>query len=102
MSANAKREWPPDDVSTLRYRLGASQQELARVLGVRQQTVSDWETGLHAPQGASRRLLSMVAEQRGEYGAKGRRSVPRPPPPMSAEQPAEYGAKRKQDGHDAP
>ena len=99
----AKREWQPEDVYGLRYRLGASQQELARLLGVRQQTVSDWETGLHAPQGASRRLLSMVAEQRGEYDAKGRRHVSRGPlPMMSAEQPAEYGAKRKQGGHHAP
>ncbi len=98
----AEREWQPEDVYGLRYRLGASQQELALLLGVRQQTVSDWEMGLHAPQGASRRLLSMVAEQQGEYGAKGGRGVPRRSLPMSAEQPAEYGAKRKQGGHDAP
>ena len=98
----AEREWQPEDVYGLRYHLGASQQELARLLGVRQQTVSDWETGLHAPQGASRRLLSMVAEQRGEYDAKGRRHVSRGPLPMSTEQPAEYNAQRKQGGHDAP
>ncbi len=98
----AERGWPPGDVYDLRYRLGASQQELARLLGVRQQTVSDWETGLHAPQGASRRLLSMVAEQRGEYGAKRWRGASRRPLPMAAEQPAEYGAKRKLGGHDAP
>ncbi len=37
------------------------------MLGVRQQTVSEWETGLHAPRGASRRMLSIVAEQRAAY-----------------------------------
>lgn len=59
--------WPAEAVSGLRYRLGVSQREFARLLGVRQQTVSDWETGLHAPQGASRRVLSIVAEQSARY-----------------------------------
>ncbi len=53
--------WAPGSVRALRRRLRASQQELARLIGVRQQTVSDWETGLHAPQGASRRLLDLLA-----------------------------------------
>ena len=51
----------------LRYDLGLSQDEFSRILGVRQQTVSEWETGLHSPRGASRRMLSIVAEQRAEY-----------------------------------
>ena len=51
----------------LRYDLGLSQDEFSRILGVRQQTVSEWETGLHAPRGASRRMLSIVAEQRAAY-----------------------------------
>ena len=38
-------------------------------LGVRQQTVSEWEVGLYTPRGASRRVLSMVAEQAGLYCA---------------------------------
>ena len=53
----------------LRYQLGMSQQEFSRVLGVRQQTVSEWETGLHTPRGASRRMLSIVAERRATYDA---------------------------------
>lgn len=53
----------------LRYDLGLSQDEFSRILGVRQQTVSEWETGLHAPRGASRRMLSIVAEQRAAYVA---------------------------------
>ena len=40
---------------------------MARLLGVRQQTVSDWETGLHEPQGASRRILSIIAEDPARY-----------------------------------
>lgn len=51
----------------LRYDLGLSQGEFSRILGVRQQTVSEWETGLHSPRGASRRMLSIVAEERAAY-----------------------------------
>jgi DNA-binding transcriptional regulator YiaG len=42
-----------------------SQGALAGELGVRQQTVSEWETGQYAPRGASARLLSLVAERAG-------------------------------------
>ncbi len=72
MSAARGGEWPPEEVRALRRRLGVSQQGLAGLLGVRQQTVSDWETGLHAPQGASRRLLEMLARGAPEHeGAAG-------------------------------
>ena len=64
----------------LRYQLGMSQQEFSRVLGVRQQTVSEWETGLHEPRGASRRMLAIVAEQRAAYDAG-------PPPARRKERP---------------
>ena len=40
-----------------------SQGELAQELGVRQQTVSEWELGAYMPRGASLRVLSMVAEE---------------------------------------
>ena len=47
----------------LRRRLRMTQEELARELNVRQQTVSEWETGQYRPRGASERLLSVVAER---------------------------------------
>jgi DNA-binding transcriptional regulator YiaG len=34
-------------------------------LGTRQQTISEWETGMYRPRGASATLLSMVAEKAG-------------------------------------
>ena len=49
-------------VLALRKHLGATQQQLADELGTRQQTISEWETGLYSPRGTSRRLLSIVAE----------------------------------------
>lgn len=53
----------------LRRSLGLTQQALAAELGVRQQTVSDWETGVYQPRGASARVLDIVAEGAGfPYG----------------------------------
>ena len=71
MSSNDEAQrthaWEAEAVAGLRYDLGLSQGEFSRILGVRQQTVSEWETGLHSPRGASRRMLSIVAEQRAAY-----------------------------------
>ena len=46
----------------LRRHLGLSQQALAAEMGTRQQTISEWETGLYQPRGLSERLLTLVAE----------------------------------------
>jgi DNA-binding transcriptional regulator YiaG len=55
--------WDAERVRSLRLRLGLSQQQFADELGVRQQTVSEWETGRYAPRGATARLLGIVAER---------------------------------------
>ena len=55
--------WDAERVRALRRYLGLSQQELAHELNVRQQTISEWETGQYRPRGASERLLGMVAER---------------------------------------
>jgi DNA-binding transcriptional regulator YiaG len=52
-------------VRALREHLALTQRELADELGVRQQTVSEWETGAYRPRGASERLLTIVADQAG-------------------------------------
>ncbi|HXG41905.1 MAG TPA: helix-turn-helix domain-containing protein [Dehalococcoidia bacterium] len=57
--------WDAQQVRRLRRFLGLSQAQLARELGVRQQTVSDWETARYRPRGASARLLTLVAERAG-------------------------------------
>ncbi len=62
--------WDADSLLALRRELGLTQQQLAAELGVRQQTVSEWETGAYRPRGASARLLGIVAERAGfEYRA---------------------------------
>ncbi len=61
--------WTAEGVAVLRARLGLSQAELARRLGMRQQTVSEWETGRYAPRGASATLLHLLAEEAAAYDA---------------------------------
>lgn len=62
-------QWDAGRVRELRIHLGLSQEALAAELGVRQQTVSEWETGRYRPRGASSRLLTLVAERAGfRYG----------------------------------
>jgi DNA-binding transcriptional regulator YiaG len=55
--------WDGKHVQALRRHLGLTQSELSSRLGTRQQTISEWETGMYRPRGASATLLSMIAEQ---------------------------------------
>ena len=57
------RQWDGGAVRALRAHLGLTQGALAEELGVRQQTVSEWETGVYRPRGASVTLLGVVAER---------------------------------------
>ena len=67
-----KRDWQAGGIRALRRHLGLSQQQMAAELGTRQQTVSEWETGLYRPRGASARLLTIIAERAGfQYEAGG-------------------------------
>ena len=55
--------WDGEQIHALRRHLGLTQHELADRLGTRQQTISEWETGMYKPRGASSTLLSIVAER---------------------------------------
>jgi DNA-binding transcriptional regulator YiaG len=57
------KQWDSASIQALRRHLGLTQQELSDRLGIRQQTISEWETGMYRPRGASATLLSMVAEK---------------------------------------
>ena len=61
------KSWDAREIAALRAALGLSQAGFARALGVRQQTVSEWETGRYAPRGASARMLGILAEERAPY-----------------------------------
>jgi DNA-binding transcriptional regulator YiaG len=58
-----KSRWDRKSVQALRRHLGLTQSEFSSQLGTRQQTVSEWETGMYQPRGASAKLLSMIAEK---------------------------------------
>ncbi len=63
-----KYSWNPDMIRALREHMSLTQRELADQLEVRQQTISEWETGLHTPHRSTQKTLNMVAERAGfEY-----------------------------------
>ncbi|MEX2032889.1 MAG: helix-turn-helix transcriptional regulator [Dehalococcoidia bacterium] len=86
--------WDASAVRALRARLGLTQAELAERMGTRQQTVSEWETGVRAPRRMSRRLLRMVAEEAGVYD-------PGPPDVQTDTQPDPGPHAVARDGHSA-
>ncbi|NWG19967.1 MAG: helix-turn-helix transcriptional regulator [Chloroflexi bacterium] len=57
--------WKPEMIRALREHMDMTQRELADMLEVRQQTISEWETGLHIPHRSTQKTLSMVAERAG-------------------------------------
>jgi len=54
-------KWQADNIRMLRSHLGLSQTALSREIGIRQQTISEWETGMYAPRGASVTILTLLA-----------------------------------------
>ncbi len=58
-------KWNSDSIKALRDQMGLTQAQMAHELGIRQQTVSEWETGMYEPNRATSKYLSMVAEKAG-------------------------------------
>jgi len=55
-------EFSPLDVKAIRARLGKSQAEFARMIGVSVATLQNWEQGRRRPEGPARALLKVAAE----------------------------------------
>ncbi len=55
--------WDAALVKALRQHMELTQSAFAQQLGVRQSTISEWETGVYEPRGASTKILTVVAEQ---------------------------------------
>lgn len=58
-------QWTPERIRALRQHMQMTQEEMSEELGIRQQTVSDWELGYHQPRGGMSHLLTIVAERAG-------------------------------------
>lgn len=54
-------EFAPVDVKAVRLRLGKSQSEFARMIGVSVSTLQNWEQGRRRPEGPARALLQVAA-----------------------------------------
>lgn len=75
--AKKKAQWNKENIKALRRYLGVTQVKLAEQLGTRQQTISEWETGMYRPRGTSVTLLSIIAERSDfKYKVKKRRGEP--------------------------
>lgn len=59
--------WTGSMIRALRVHLGISQAELSNILGVRQQTISEWENQIYLPSRSRSKHLHMVAEKAGLY-----------------------------------
>ena len=57
--------WHADLIRALRHHMGLNQAQFAQELGVRQPTISEWETGAYEPRRSSSKLLTLVAEKAG-------------------------------------
>lgn len=58
-------EWDAGRIKALREHLKMTQQQMADELGVRQQTISEWEVGQYAPRRSTQKYLSLIAERVG-------------------------------------
>jgi DNA-binding transcriptional regulator YiaG len=58
-------QWDGELIRSLRQHMGMTQQQFADELGVRQKTVSEWETGVYQPTRASSKHLMRVAQDQG-------------------------------------
>jgi DNA-binding transcriptional regulator YiaG len=71
-----KVKWDGAGVRALRRHMKLTQSGLADELGSRQQTISEWETGMYRPRGTSARLLTLVAEKSGfKYSAEAKKKA---------------------------
>lgn len=57
--------WNADSIRSLRQYMDLTQEQMAETLGVRQQTISEWETNVYSPSRATIKYLTLVAERAG-------------------------------------
>ncbi len=55
--------WHQDAIRALRKHMSLTQTEFAEQLGVRRQTVSEWENGVYDPDRSKAKFLELIAQQ---------------------------------------
>ena len=103
-------KWHAESIHALRTHLGLSQTSLSRELGIRQQTISEWETGMYAPRGASVTILTLLAVSSNfpfESDVNEDQSVrlvaaQQPPSTMTPRRPADSGPVTSRPAQDVP
>ena len=55
--------WNQSAVKALRKHMGLTQEKFAQEMGVRRQTVSEWENGVYEPDRSTAKHLALVAKQ---------------------------------------
>jgi len=56
----AKIEFRPEDVVMIRAKFGATQEEFAELIGIKRETLRNWEEGRRRPHGPARALLRAI------------------------------------------
>jgi DNA-binding transcriptional regulator YiaG len=54
--------WQQDAIRALRKHMGMTQMEFAEQMGVRRQTVSEWENGVYEPDRSTAKFLELIAK----------------------------------------
>ncbi len=55
--------WQQEAIQALRSHMGLTQAQFAQELGVRRQTVSEWENGVYDPDRSTTKFLELIAKQ---------------------------------------
>ena len=87
LTPHTQYHWNAETIRSLRKFLRLSQSAFSKQLGIRQQTVSEWETGVYEPRGASSTLLNMIASGAGYGLVDLGESDPQPVPEIKTEPP---------------
>ena len=71
LSITPVQNFTPDEIKTIRQKLGLSQTMLAGILGVHKRAVESWEIGRKTPNPSARRLMTILEADPGAITRNG-------------------------------